>query len=83
MPLPAAHRDPTLAGAIARLSAEFAGDVPPPIISRVVVRSRRDLSGVPDPALPELVERLARQRLLQSAGTRTRRPAGSVPGRSV
>ena len=67
---PAGHHDPTLAGAIARLSIEFADNVPAPVISRVVVRSRRDLSGVPGPALPELVERLARQRLLQSAAVR-------------
>jgi len=61
------HDDLALAGAIARLSVEFADDVPAPIVSRVVVRSRRDLSGVPAPALPELVERLARERLIQSA----------------
>lgn len=65
---PAAHDDPTVAAAVARLSAEFAPRVQPSVISRVVVRSRVDLSGAPGPALPELVERLARQRLLQAAG---------------
>ena len=64
---PAGQHDPAVAGAIARLSAEFAENVRPAVISRVVVGSRRDLSGAPDPALPELVERLARQRLFQSA----------------
>jgi hypothetical protein len=64
---PAGHQDPAVAAAIARLCVEFAGNVRQPIISRVVVGSRRDLSGAPVPALPELVERLARQRLLQSA----------------
>jgi hypothetical protein len=64
---PAGQHDPAVAAAIVRLSAEFAEDVRPAVISRVVVRSRRDLSGAPGPALPELVERLARQRLLGSA----------------
>ncbi len=63
----AGHHDPAVAAAIARLSVEFAEDVRPAVISRVVAGSRRDLSGAPGPALPELVERLARQRLLGSA----------------
>jgi hypothetical protein len=66
------HQDHAVAAAIGRLSAEFADVVRVPIISRVVLASRRDLSGVPDPALPELVERLARQRLLQSRADATR-----------
>lgn len=64
---PAGHHDPAVAAAITRLSAEFAENMRSAVISRVVVGSRRDLSGAPAPALPELVERLARQRLLQSA----------------
>jgi hypothetical protein len=68
---PAAHHDPTVTAAIARLSAEFAPDVRPAVISRVVAGSRVDLSGAPGPAMPELVERLARQRLLQSAAGET------------
>jgi hypothetical protein len=39
-------------------------------VRRIVLSSRRDLDGCPAPALPELVERLARQRLLQSLGAR-------------
>jgi hypothetical protein len=69
--VPAAPDDLTVAAAVARLSVEFAPDVHPAVIGRVVARSRVDLSGVPVPALPELVERLARQRLLQSAGAET------------
>jgi hypothetical protein len=66
--VPAAHDDSCVAAAVARLSVEFAPHVHPAVISRVVAGSRVDLSGTPVPALPELVERLARQRLLQSAG---------------
>jgi hypothetical protein len=69
---PAVHDDLTVTAAVARLSAEFAPAVQPAVISRVVARSRVDLSGAPGPALPELVERLARQRLLQSAGAEAR-----------
>ena len=64
---PTDHHDPAVNAAIARPSAEFAENMPSVVISRVVVGSRRDLSGAPRPALPELVERLARQRLIQSA----------------
>jgi hypothetical protein len=50
-----------------RLSAEFAtvsiGD-----LTSVVVDCRNDLSGVPAPALPELLERLARVRLASATG---------------
>ncbi|WP_176445620.1 three-helix bundle dimerization domain-containing protein [Blastococcus mobilis] len=48
--------------AIARLSREFPDLGPDPIV--LVVRTcREELRGSPDGALPELVERLARQRL--------------------
>ena len=50
--------------AITRLTAEFASEYPPSKVGRAVLGSRRDLSGVPGGALPELLERLARQRLL-------------------
>jgi hypothetical protein len=54
--------DPSVRSAIPRLSQEF------PHVGRrsitVVVRTcREELRGSPDGALPELVERLARQRL--------------------
>jgi hypothetical protein len=53
--------DPSVRSAIARLSREFP-ELGPAIV--LVVRTcREELSGSPDGALPELVERLARQRL--------------------
>jgi hypothetical protein len=55
--------DVSVASAVARLTAEF-GDRQQ--IVRVVRESRRDLGGSPVGALPELVERLARIRLLSS-----------------
>jgi hypothetical protein len=59
--LPAVH-DPSVRSALTRLSAEF------PELGRnsivLVVRTcREELRGSPNDALPELVERLARQRL--------------------
>lgn len=59
--------DISVAGAIGRLTAEFHGRLRPHVVSRVVFGCRHDLSGSPEGALPELVERLARQRLLTSA----------------
>lgn len=65
--LPADGRhDSSIAAAVSRLAEEFADDLQPPVVRRVVLGSRRDLSGCPVTALPELVERLARERLLQS-----------------
>lgn len=49
-------------GAVERLTAEFP-DLPRTTVVRTVWGSRADLSGVPVGALPELLERLARQRL--------------------
>jgi hypothetical protein len=60
--------DTSVPGAVARLSAEFAGRVPERLVDAVVRGSRRDLDSAPHAALPELVERLARQRLLDGAG---------------
>ncbi|MBC3191134.1 hypothetical protein H7X46_08670 [Pseudonocardia sp. C8] len=62
--------DPSVRGAIDRLSAEFAGRAPAVVIDRVVRSSRRDLDTAPAAALPELVERLARQRLLDGTAAR-------------
>jgi hypothetical protein len=54
--------DPSVRSAIARLSQEFPQLGSGPIV--VVVRTcREELRGSPTDALPELVERLARQRL--------------------
>ena len=60
---PSTRMDAAVNGAINRLTAEFADELPPAVVRRVVLGSRRDLTGSPAAALPELVERLARQRL--------------------
>ncbi len=49
--------------AVARLVDEFGTRLRPQVVGNVVRSSRRDLSGVPVTALPEMVERLARTRL--------------------
>jgi hypothetical protein len=63
--------DPTTDGsvesAVARLADEFSEKLRPQLIVRIVRESRRDLGGSPIGALPELVERLARYRLQESA----------------
>ncbi len=64
------RHDVSVTAAVSRLTAEFEGDAQAPLVRRIVLSSRRDLDGCPAPALPELVERLARQRLLQSLGAR-------------
>ena len=55
--------DPVVEEAVLRLADEFRPQLRPQVISTVVRSCRRDLSGVPVTALPELVERLARERL--------------------
>ena len=49
--------------AVVRLTDEFRSTLRPQVVGTVVRSCRRDLSGVPATALPELVERLARARL--------------------
>jgi hypothetical protein len=56
--------DPAVDQAVARLADEFRARLRPQVIGTVVRSCRRDLSGVPVTALPEMVERLARERLL-------------------
>ena len=53
--------------AVQRLDREFHGSIHPRIIVSVVRRSRHELDSPSSGALPELLERLARQRLLQHA----------------
>jgi hypothetical protein len=53
--------------AVLRLTDEFSARLRPHVIGTVVRSCRRDLSGVPATALPELVERLARARLQSQA----------------
>lgn len=57
--------DPTVRGAVDRLTAEFAGRFTQDLVDHVVRGSRRDLDVVSAAALPEMVERLARQRLIE------------------
>jgi len=52
---------------VSRLSQEFT-TVGIGVLTSVIVDCRRDLSGVPPTALPELVERLARVRLNEALG---------------
>ncbi len=47
-----------------RLMAEFENQLGLDVITRVVTQCRHDLDGAPAGALPELLERAARQRLL-------------------
>lgn len=56
--------DRSVAEAAERLVAEFGDRRSVSTICRTVLACRHDLEGAPVPALPELVERLARQRLL-------------------
>lgn len=51
-----------------RLLAEFEGQLDLGVVSRVVLETRRQLDCSPQGALPELVERAARQRLLDLRG---------------
>jgi hypothetical protein len=55
--------DTSVVEAVARLVEEFGPHLRPYVVGTVVASCRRDLSGVPATALPELVERLARTRL--------------------
>lgn len=52
-----------------RLCAEFGDGITSETVLRVVEGCLRDLAGVRPDALPELSERLARQRLLDTAGS--------------
>ena len=62
----------SIADVTERLMVEFGSVVPLADVSRVVLQSVRDLVGAPVGALPELVERLARQLLHEAAGYRSR-----------
>ncbi|ANY08484.1 three-helix bundle dimerization domain-containing protein [Pseudonocardia sp. HH130630-07] len=58
--------DPAVLDAVDRLVAEFGDRFPARLVDSAVRGSRDDLDAVPVTALPELVERLARQRLLDA-----------------
>lgn len=68
LPGPGVPGDTAVAAAIDRLDTEFAGRIRRRRIARTVLLARHDLAGSPAPALPELVERLARERLRQATG---------------
>jgi hypothetical protein len=70
--------DKSFADMIERLFRQFEGELPLTAIVRVARESRRQLSGSPAGALPELTERLAIERLTTLAMTGIR-PV--VPGR--
>jgi hypothetical protein len=65
---PTAQHDASVALAVSRLAEEFDGSAEPQEVVSVVQTARRELSGSPVGALPELVERLARYRLHVSIG---------------
>ncbi|QJY51169.1 three-helix bundle dimerization domain-containing protein [Pseudonocardia broussonetiae] len=60
----------SMGGVTERLVVEFGARADPCTVSRVVLDCCMDLRGVPVGALPELVERLARQRLLDVTDAR-------------
>jgi hypothetical protein len=60
--VPLTVSDPSIRSAVVRLSNEFP-ELGPRSIVLVVRTCREELRGSPTDALPELVERLARQRL--------------------
>jgi serine/threonine protein kinase HipA of HipAB toxin-antitoxin module len=64
-----AQTDPAVAAVISRLAPEFLGHAGPLTVVRVVLQARHDLDELHPQALPELLERLARQRLLESRST--------------
>ena len=57
--------DPVVEEAVERLTVEFADAVAPSTVRRYVVQARAELRADPPAALPELVERLARARILE------------------
>ncbi len=54
-----------LADVAERLMAEFEGILSPDVVSAAVCRAGRDLADAPPGAFEELVERRARQRLVE------------------
>jgi hypothetical protein len=71
-----------LASVIERLFTAFESQLALAVVVSTVRRCRRELDTVPEPALPELLERLARQRLhdtLAARPTRTPTPPCQAP----
>ena len=67
---PRLHHEVSLADITERLMVEFGDRVPVSTISATVLECRHDLHRSPVLALPELVERLARQCLVQTSCAR-------------
>jgi hypothetical protein len=67
-----ASQDRVLAEITDRLMAEFDPQVDLTTLNRVVYGCRDELRGAPVAALPELIERLARQRMLPTSTTADR-----------
>jgi hypothetical protein len=68
--------DPVVEEAVHRLAAEFAGRTSPAVVRAHVQQGHGELSGEPVGAMPELVERLARIRILDALSPHR----GQVPG---
>lgn len=64
---------------VKRLTAEFGEHLDPESISALVVASWRDLAGASAGALPELLERLARQRVLDALPRQISTASGQPP----
>lgn len=71
--------DLTLADVAERLMAEFEDQFDLASISRIVQATRRDLAAVAVGSVPELVERLARQRLLDRTTDASTLPVPRLP----
>jgi hypothetical protein len=61
--------EPAVAAVIGRLTPEFLEQAGPLTVTRVVLQARHELDELQPLALPELLERLARQRLLETVGS--------------
>jgi hypothetical protein len=72
----------SLSDVVERLLVEFEPQLPLPAIYAIVRRCRRELDTQPNPARPELVERLARQRLGTLASGTSATPTGDDAPRS-
>jgi hypothetical protein len=62
-----------------RLFADYQPGITHPDIDRIVQQCRTDLAGTPDTALPELLERLPRQRLTTCCNSGRTAGAGAPP----
>jgi hypothetical protein len=73
-PIDSVPGEVSVADVTERLMLEFGAVLPLADVSHAVLQSFKDLAAAPIGALPELVERLARQRLHEAAVARGERP---------